>query len=99
MSNCQPMCGPDSDSGVFPSQASEIFDGIAASDKEFVTLPGDHYFIEPGDGPRPSRRPGRRLGRRQGVSLRAQTTRDTSYSTPSVAMRPRATNSACCIQR
>lgn len=38
---------PDADNGVFPSQAEEIFAGIASSDKEYVTLPGDHYFVEP----------------------------------------------------
>ena len=37
---------PDADNGVFPSQAQEIFDAIAATDKEFVTMPGDHYFSE-----------------------------------------------------
>ncbi len=35
---------PDEDCGVFPSQAREIFESIAAADKEFVTMPGDHYF-------------------------------------------------------
>jgi len=39
----------DADCGVFPSQAQDIFDGIAATDKEFVTVPGDHYFLEPHD--------------------------------------------------
>lgn len=38
---------PDADTGVFPSQADEIFGQIAAADKEYVTLPGDHYFEEP----------------------------------------------------
>ena len=37
----------DADSGVFPSQAQEIYEGIAAADKEFVTMAGDHYFVEP----------------------------------------------------
>lgn len=35
---------PDADNGVFPSQAAEIFDEIAAPDKTFATMPGDHYF-------------------------------------------------------
>jgi esterase/lipase len=32
------------DAGVFPSDAQAIFDGLAATDKQLVTLPGDHYF-------------------------------------------------------
>lgn len=43
---------PDADRGVFPSQAAAIFDSIAASDKEFVTMPGNHYF-----GADPDQRP------------------------------------------
>ena len=35
---------PDADNGVFPSQSAEIFEEIAAPDKTFVTMPGDHYF-------------------------------------------------------
>lgn len=35
------------DSGVFPSDAARIYDGIAAADKERVDLPGDHYFRHP----------------------------------------------------
>jgi len=35
---------PGADNGVFPSQASEIFEDVAAKDKTFVTMPGDHYF-------------------------------------------------------
>ena len=64
---------PDADNGVFPSQAEEIFAGIAATDKEFVTLPGDHYFA--GD-PSPAarrRRPHRRMvgrSRRQTILTR-----------------------------
>lgn len=42
---------PDADCGVFPSDAAAIFGAIAAADKQFVTLPGDHYFLEP-DGAR-----------------------------------------------
>jgi len=38
---------PDADNGVFPSQADAIFSMIAAADKEYVTLPGDHYFQQP----------------------------------------------------
>lgn len=38
---------PDADCGVFPSQADAIFESLGAADKEFVTLPGDHYFVEP----------------------------------------------------
>jgi pimeloyl-ACP methyl ester carboxylesterase len=32
------------DAGVFPTDAQAIFDGLAATDKRLVTLPGDHYF-------------------------------------------------------
>ena len=32
------------DSGVFPSDACTIFDGLAATDKTFAEMPGDHYF-------------------------------------------------------
>jgi hypothetical protein len=32
---------------VFPSQATEIFEGIAAADKQLETVAGDHYFLEP----------------------------------------------------
>jgi hypothetical protein len=42
---------PDADSGVFPSDARGLYDGAATTDKEFVTLPGDHYFVGP-DGAR-----------------------------------------------
>ncbi len=42
---------PSADNGVFPSQAQEIFDGIAAKDKQFETIDGDHYFQQP-DGAR-----------------------------------------------
>ena len=38
---------PSADNGVFPSQAQEIFDGIAAKDKQFETIVGDHYFQQP----------------------------------------------------
>lgn len=36
------------DSGVFPSDAEAIMSGVAADDKTQVTLPGDHYFLNPG---------------------------------------------------
>lgn len=36
----------DADTGVFPSDAKKIFDAIASTDKQFVSLPGDHYFQE-----------------------------------------------------
>lgn len=42
---------PDADSGVFPSDAEAIFAAIAATDKQMLTLPGDHYFQQP-DGAR-----------------------------------------------
>jgi hypothetical protein len=35
---------PTEDEGVFPAMAREIFDAIAAADKEFVEMRGDHYF-------------------------------------------------------
>jgi hypothetical protein len=38
---------PSADNGVFPSQAQEMFDGVAAKDKEFATITGDHYFQQP----------------------------------------------------
>ena len=55
---------PDADNGVFPSQAVEIFEAIAASDKEMVTMPGDHYFLTPRRRPRRRRRRHRRVARR-----------------------------------
>ena len=39
------------DTGVFPSDARQIHDGLASSDKALVELPGDHYFRSP-DGAR-----------------------------------------------
>ena len=41
------------DNGVFPSQAAELFDAIAAADKQFETVAGDHYFL---DRPAPATR-------------------------------------------
>jgi pimeloyl-ACP methyl ester carboxylesterase len=35
------------DAGVFPSDARAIFDGLAAVDRELVTMTGDHYFAQP----------------------------------------------------
>jgi len=35
---------PTMDTGVFPSDARAIHDGLAATDKRLVELPGDHYF-------------------------------------------------------
>jgi len=35
---------PTMDTGVFPSDARAIHDGLAAADKQLVELPGDHYF-------------------------------------------------------
>lgn len=35
---------PTMDTGVFPSDAQVIYDGLAAGDKQHVELPGDHYF-------------------------------------------------------
>lgn len=38
---------PTADEGVFPSDARKLFDAVAARDKTFETMPGDHYFLEP----------------------------------------------------
>jgi alpha-beta hydrolase superfamily lysophospholipase len=35
------------DAGVFPSQAQELYDAIASTDKRLEQMPGDHYFQEP----------------------------------------------------
>jgi hypothetical protein len=37
----------DADTGVYPSDAQAIFAAVAATDKSFRSLPGDHYFLEP----------------------------------------------------
>ena len=37
----------DADTGVFPSDAQAMFDGLASTDKQLHTLTGDHYFQEP----------------------------------------------------
>lgn len=36
------------DTGVFPSDARAIFESLGSRDKQFVTMPGDHYFRGPG---------------------------------------------------
>ncbi len=41
----------DADSGVFPSDAAGILDGLGSTDKQLLTLTGDHYFLTP-DGAR-----------------------------------------------
>ena len=38
---------PSADSGVFPSQARDLFDAIASTDKRLETVPGDHYLLDP----------------------------------------------------
>lgn len=40
---------PDADTGVFASDAQALLDGATSTDKELVTVPGDHYFVEPVD--------------------------------------------------
>ncbi len=37
----------DADTGVFPSDAAQIAEGIASLDKQSHQLGGDHYFLEP----------------------------------------------------
>ncbi|WP_019630536.1 alpha/beta hydrolase [Actinomadura atramentaria] len=39
----------DADTGVFPSDATAMYDALAARDKQRHDLPGDHYFLEPAD--------------------------------------------------
>jgi hypothetical protein len=41
------LVNASADNGVFPSQAVEIFDAVAATDKQFETVGGDHYFLDP----------------------------------------------------
>jgi pimeloyl-ACP methyl ester carboxylesterase len=36
------------DTGVFPSDAARIYEGLAATDKERFSIDADHYFITPG---------------------------------------------------
>lgn len=37
------------DTGVFPSDAKALLDGLASADKTGVEMPGDHYFDRPTD--------------------------------------------------
>ena len=46
-STCRPCSSSRRRRRHFPSQADEIFAAVASADKEYVTLPGDHYFVEP----------------------------------------------------
>ena len=39
---------PTMDVGVFPSDAAAITEALASTDKRVESLPGDHYFREPG---------------------------------------------------
>ncbi|MDA0977217.1 MAG: alpha/beta hydrolase [Proteobacteria bacterium] len=39
----------DGDTGVFPSDARQIIDSLASSDKRLEMIPGDHYLVEPAD--------------------------------------------------
>jgi alpha-beta hydrolase superfamily lysophospholipase len=39
----------DADTGVFPSDAEAIFNGLGARDKLLEMIPGDHYLQEPTD--------------------------------------------------
>jgi esterase/lipase len=36
------------DTGVFPSDAARIYDGLAATDRTAVSIDADHYFTTPG---------------------------------------------------
>ncbi|MGE2816789.1 alpha/beta hydrolase [Mycobacterium heidelbergense] len=38
----------DADTGVFPSDAQRIYDGLAATDKSQCSIDTDHYFSSPG---------------------------------------------------
>lgn len=37
----------DADTGVFPSDAAAIADALASTDKKQLTVPGDHYLLNP----------------------------------------------------
>ena len=37
----------DADTGVFPSDAQAIFDGLASEDKVMHMMTGDHYLESP----------------------------------------------------
>jgi esterase/lipase len=39
----------DADTGVFPSDAHTIYDGLAAKDKTLSMISGDHYLQDPAD--------------------------------------------------
>ncbi len=39
----------NADTGVFPSDAKEIYDSLASSDKRLEMIPGDHYLETPSD--------------------------------------------------
>ena len=39
----------DADTGVFPSDAKAIFDGLGAQDKHLEMVAGDHYLQQPGN--------------------------------------------------
>jgi hypothetical protein len=39
----------DADTGVFPSDAAGIYSGLGSTDKQILTLEGDHYFLNPGN--------------------------------------------------
>jgi len=41
------LVNASADNGVFPSQAAEIFEAVAAADKQLETVGGDHYFLDP----------------------------------------------------
>lgn len=38
----------DADTGVFPSDAQCIYDGLASTDKARASIDTDHYFTTPG---------------------------------------------------
>lgn len=38
----------DADTGVFPSDAQRIYDGLASTDKAQTSIDADHYFTNPG---------------------------------------------------
>ncbi|AGL25736.1 hypothetical protein J113_01960 [Mycobacterium tuberculosis CAS/NITR204] len=38
----------EADTGIFPSDAQQIYDGLASSDKTQVSIDTDHYFTTPG---------------------------------------------------
>lgn len=37
----------DADTGVFPSDAQQIFDALGSADKQLEMITGDHYLVEP----------------------------------------------------